>query len=353
MAAENVIQKKLPSVDELRACIPAACFNKSLKLSLFYMTVDFVLMFCLYKLYNSFALFGLFGYVFWYFLVGMIGFSIFVVGHDCGHGTFSNSTIINDIFGNFLHGMLFAPYWPWQKSHRQHHTYTGHLKKDRGHPWITEDVYSQWSTKEKFYANNVSTAVLRWFVYTIAGISDGSHFWPYSSLFTSTKERIQCVVSTAVCYAFAYGAYVYFGSFEDWIKFYVLPCMAQGFWLTMVTYLQHQTDDIVVFEDGTWSYVKGQLQTVDRPYGFFIDELMHHITDGHVAHHLFFTQIPHYHLMEATYALQKKLEPLGVYRKEKSYDFLWQFATLNARLRYLVGEGTGLLRYAQDEKESK
>ena len=71
-----------------------------------------------------------------------------------------------------------------------------------------------------------------------------------------------------------------------------------------------------VFEDGTWGYVKGQLQTIDRPYGFGIDQLMHHITDGHVAHHLFFTGIPHYNLMKATKALQEKLQPFGVYRKE-------------------------------------
>lgn len=95
---------------------------------------------------------------------------------------------------------------------------------------------------------------------------------------------------------------------------------------------------------------------------------MHHITDGHVAHHLFFTGIPHYNLMTATAAIQEKLKPFGVYRKEvsyiflsqqlrntvllqKSYDFLWQFASLNRRLEYLVGEGSGLLKYAKSKKE--
>lgn len=44
--------------------------------------------------------------MFRYFLVGMIGFSIFVVGHDCGHGTFSPYKWVNDIFGHVCHGTV-------------------------------------------------------------------------------------------------------------------------------------------------------------------------------------------------------------------------------------------------------
>lgn len=77
-----------------------------------------------------------------YWVIGMFMSSLFVVGHDCGHGTFSNYTWINDIFGHVAHAPLMAPYWPWQKSHRQHHQYTSHIDKDRGHPWITEEYYN-------------------------------------------------------------------------------------------------------------------------------------------------------------------------------------------------------------------
>jgi omega-3 fatty acid desaturase (delta-15 desaturase) len=52
--------------------------------------------------------------------------------------------------------------------------------------------------------------------------------------------------------------------------------------------LQHQDEEIEVYENGTWTYVKGQSQTIDRTYGFGIDKLTHHITNGHVAHHFFF-----------------------------------------------------------------
>ncbi|CAJ0928139.1 unnamed protein product, partial [Mesorhabditis belari] len=343
--------QNLPTVGELRACIPAECFEKSLPTSLAYLCWDVLVIAGLYKLEPFFEMFSLPGMIFWYFLMGMMGFAVFVVGHDCGHGTFSKYKWFNDIIGHLTHGALLAPYWPWQKSHRLHHTFTSHLEKDHGHPWITNETHERWGDMEKFYANNPFTALIRWFVYTIAGVTDGSHFWPFSRMFDNTKERIQCAVSGLACLTWATAAFWYLDyDLYTWTKFYLLPVIAQGFWLTMVTYLQHQTEDIKVFEDGTWGYVKGQLQTIDRPYGFGIDQLMHHITDGHVAHHLFFTQIPHYNLMKATRALQKKLQPLGVYRHQKSHDFLFQFYQLNRKLTHLLGKGTGLLNYATKTK---
>lgn len=74
--------------------------------------------------------------------MGMSLSSLFIVGHDCGHGTFSEYQWVNDIFGHLSHAPLMAPFWPWQKSHRQHHQYTSHLEKDRGHPWLTEKYYT-------------------------------------------------------------------------------------------------------------------------------------------------------------------------------------------------------------------
>lgn len=80
---------------------------------------------------------------------------------------------------------------------------------------------------------------------------------------------------------------------EAWFVFH--------FWLFSVTYMQHHTTDTdchdvtKVYDSTSWSFLKGALETIDRKYGYWIDELSHNITDGHVVHHLFFTKIPHYH----------------------------------------------------------
>ena len=60
---------------------------------------------------------------------------IFVVGHDCGHGNFSESETLNDIIGHITHGSILVPYYPWQLSHRRHHMYHNHIDKDYSHPW--------------------------------------------------------------------------------------------------------------------------------------------------------------------------------------------------------------------------
>lgn len=71
-------------------------------------------------------------------------------------------------------------------------------------------------------------------------------------------------------------------SVYNFIKYYYVPLLFQGLWMVMITYLQHQDEEIEVYEDKTWNFVKGQVQTIDRYYGFGIDTLLHHITDGHV-----------------------------------------------------------------------
>ncbi|VDK50057.1 unnamed protein product [Gongylonema pulchrum] len=121
---------KLPTFEEIRRAVPPICFEKSLTKSLAFLVLDCLILFGLYKVVAVFESSGIFGLFVWYCLVGMFGSSLFVIGHDCGHGTFSEYVWVNDFFGHIAHAPLLAPYWPWQKSHRQHHQYTSHIDKD-------------------------------------------------------------------------------------------------------------------------------------------------------------------------------------------------------------------------------
>jgi omega-3 fatty acid desaturase (delta-15 desaturase) len=120
--------------------------------------------------------------------------------------------------------------------------------------------------------------------------------------------------------------------------------------LFTVTYLQHHSPETNIYDDSTWSYVTAGFETVDRRYGRLnplaglndklfagvvpawvlqfmnldVDVLHHHISDGHVVHHLFFTKIPHYNLKEATDAMVTYLKENGMgdlYQFEETPDF--------------------------------
>ena len=124
--------------------------------------------------------------------------------------------------------------------------------------------------------NPLSLFVKYTFLYLFAGKMDGSHVVPFSPLFTDTKERVQCAVST-LCMIVA-GALIYIGlegGKEGGLarigSIYMMPLLVFNAWITMVTYLQHHDEDTKVYAEGEWNYIKGALETIDREYGMGID----------------------------------------------------------------------------------
>lgn len=54
---------------------------------------------------------------------------IFIIFHDCGHGSFFRSRRANDVLG-FLSGLLtFTPYHYWRHDHARHHATAGNLNR--------------------------------------------------------------------------------------------------------------------------------------------------------------------------------------------------------------------------------
>lgn len=64
------------------------------------------------------------------------------------------------------------------------------------------------------------------------------------------------------------------------------PLMVVNAWLVLITWLQHTEVDVPHFEAENWSFIKGALHTIDRPYGKVLDFLHHRIGSTHVAHHV-------------------------------------------------------------------
>jgi omega-6 fatty acid desaturase (delta-12 desaturase) len=74
---------------------------------------------------------------------------VFIIFHDCGHGSFFRSRLANDVVG-YLTGILtFTPYDDWKNEHARHHATAGDLdRRGAGDVWtMTVEEYrraSRW-----------------------------------------------------------------------------------------------------------------------------------------------------------------------------------------------------------------
>src|SRR5947209_6799543 len=57
---------------------------------------------------------------------------VFIIQHDCGHGSFFESKRANDLLGLLCSVLTMTPYLCWRKLHAVHHATSGDLDR-RGH----------------------------------------------------------------------------------------------------------------------------------------------------------------------------------------------------------------------------
>ena len=80
---------------------------------------------------------------------------LFIVQHDCGHGSFFKSRRVNDLLGRFCSVLTYTPYAFWRRQHANHHASFNNL--DRRDPGI--DLYSTCATLKEYLA---LSPVRRW-----------------------------------------------------------------------------------------------------------------------------------------------------------------------------------------------
>ena len=85
-------------------------------------------------------------------LAGGFLIRVFIIFHDCGHGSFFRSRRANDVLG-FITGVLsFTPYYHWRWEHAQHHASSGDLdRRGTGDVWtLTVQEYLEASRWKRF-----------------------------------------------------------------------------------------------------------------------------------------------------------------------------------------------------------
>ena len=273
----------------------------------------------------------------------MFGTGVWVLSHECGHQAFSSSRLVNNVVGTIFHSLLLVPYHPWRISHGLHHSNTGSMEHDEVFvPTIRSDLMSEALSDAPIVHcfHGFLTLFFGWPAYLLFNMAGpkkyknkpNSHFNPNSVLFKPSQRSL--VVQSDLALLVVCGLLTTCGMKFGWgnlLFFYFIPYILVNFWLVLITYLQHTDVYMPHLREGEWTWLRGACLTVDREYGWGLDTFLHHITDTHVAHHLFST-MPFYHAQEATKIIKEKLGrwymkddtpvPVALYRALRNCQFV-------------------------------
>jgi acyl-lipid omega-6 desaturase (Delta-12 desaturase) len=248
---------------------------------------------------------------------------IFILFHDCCHGSFFSSKRANTILG-YISGILtFTPFSQWRRAHATHHEYVGDLdRRGVGDIWIM--------TVEEYLAASLRERVLYRFVrnpYAMLLVGPIIVFLIIHRFFRKSDHRqghISVIVSDIAIALIILSAYFTIG-----LRAYCLiqaPVMfisgAAGLWLF---YVQHQFEGVYWARHDAWNRLRAALEGSSY---YKLPKLLQWFTGNIGLHHIHHVQqrIPNYNLqrcLDEVPALQK-VEPLTMRRSLKSLRLnLW------------------------------
>jgi len=276
---------------------------------------------------------------------------LWVIGHECGHGAYSESAMLNDAVGFVVHTLLLVPYFAWQFTHGKHHKYTNHLTKGESHvplakPTVVHKLLQAARSipgAEDLVATPIGLAlqlVFGWPLYLLLNVTGGRTNWKQERLnkgavithfFAGSDSQLFPPVWRARVNISAVAFLCMVGGLAVWsdtygsghmLKWYFFPYLVTNAWLVLYTYLHHTHEGVPHFGDESFNFLRGALCTIDRPYPGIINHVHLHIGSTHVLHHLN-SRIPHYHAEAATEILKDRLGPLYRYDDRGIVSALW------------------------------
>jgi omega-6 fatty acid desaturase (delta-12 desaturase) len=226
-------------------------------------------------------------------LSGAVAVRVFIIMHDCGHGSFLKSKLANDIVGFVAGIVVFTPYYHWRWEHSLHHASSGDLdRRGTGDVWtMTVQEYldsSRWMRFVYRLARNPFVLLV------IAPVFLFVFRQRFSSRKANSRERWSVwwtnlgVLGMALTLSWVFGWKMYL-----FIQLLITTVAgAIGIWMF---YVQHQFDGAYWERGEAWDYTVAALQgssfyRLPKTLQWFSGNIgFHHI------HHLS-PRIPNYNL---------------------------------------------------------
>jgi omega-6 fatty acid desaturase (delta-12 desaturase) len=228
------------------------------------------------------------------------GFTVrlFIIQHDCGHGSFLENPRLNDAIGTGIGVLMLTPYFAWRHAHAIHHASTGDLER-RGTgdiPTLTVAEYRALSSLRRLGYRVVRNPLLLCFggvflVFIVAQRIPGT----FGKEVVHDRREVMNIHLTTL---FGFGLFAAIWLLFGWkmVAFVHLPvavfACAAGIFLF---YVQHQLERPYWKRRPDWDYVSASLQgssylDLPAPLRFFSGNIGYH----HI-HHLA-PKVPNYRL---------------------------------------------------------
>ena len=256
-------------------------------------------------------------------LAGAFLVRVFIIFHDCGHGSFFKSRAANDFVG-FVGGMLtFTPYYHWRWEHSLHHASSGDLdRRGIGDVWtMTVQEYLESSRWKRFAYRLARNPIV------LFGIAPFYLFFirnRFPKANANRRERSSVYWMNLAILGMAGAMTLLFG-LKAYLIIQLTALMVAGSAGIWLFYVQHQFEGVYWERRDEWDYAQAALQgssyyKLPRVLQWFSGNIgFHHI------HHLS-PRIPNYNLEKCHKAdpLFQSVKAVTLFSSLKSLSFrLW------------------------------
>lgn len=250
--------------------------------------------------------------------LGMVG--LFILGHDCGHESFSTRRWVNTVVGHACMAPILTGFHGWRLSHAHHHARPQLRADDTDWPerMLTQREYDAappLGRLEARAAYGSPVGLLFGFLVGMVRRTAMSRLYPQVKL--NARARRDLAISNLSVLIVSGGiATVLLAQFGTvvLVKHYVVPLYLGMILGALFTYLHHSGEGAVAFDAKAWTPLRGQVvSTFDVRFPRWIEVLFFHI-NRHPPHHLS-PRIPWYHLPRAMDALREARPDLHLERR--------------------------------------
>jgi acyl-lipid omega-6 desaturase (Delta-12 desaturase) len=222
---------------------------------------------------------------------------LFMIQHDCGHGSFFRNRHVNDWIGRGLGVLTFTPYDYWKRNHTIHHATSGNLGR-RG-------IGDIWTLTVCEYFSRSPLARLAYRTYrnpiVMFGIGPAYQFFlqhrlPIGQMRAGWRPWMGTLATNAAIALLA-GFMMWLMGVRPFLAVHLpvtLLAASIGVWLF---YVQHQFEDVVWTSDGDWMLLEAALRGSSY---YDLPAVLRWLTANigvHHVHHLS-SRIPSYRLGE-------------------------------------------------------